>query len=402
MKTSAVLLFILSGIGCTAFAQRGLVIYKDKPWDADQFARATLYKELDKHPTVHNIQPMTGAKERVSSSLVQKDVPFPTAESLADIAEDAQARTLEATVADWTATMKRFPQSAKHLKPRLATIQADLAEFRAGKVKVAGVWMTPEALAAKRKQEAEERARIAKKLEMEALATANAAAEWEKLDAAGRARARMAKAEAEEAALIADEEMRLQAAIRQQKERAEMRAKMTPAQRLVSDEWVVPPELNPELKKDFEETLKTVAAELAKNRERIGFGRESQKLVLISPDKVIAFPPQALSPEIMTEHPDPASDLPPRLVLTAHQGKEVVEVRPLEGDGEPQRLAGLAISTPKDCDREKLMKGLSHLIELCGGKWAAKKNSEEEAKTEEAPAAPQPASAEIQAAEPKP
>src|SRR5690606_36452444 len=126
----------------------------------------------------------------------------------------------------WTATLKRFPQSAKILKPRLDGLLSDVAQFRSGKVKVDGVWTTPEALAAKRKREEEERARIAAKLEAETRAMEIAAARGAEKDAEGRLLDRAARTKAEQDAITADEQKRLEAYIRENQEKAAKRAMM--------------------------------------------------------------------------------------------------------------------------------------------------------------------------------
>ena len=90
MKTSAALLVVLAGLNLTAFAQNGIVIHKDSPWDRDQFARITPYENFEKFPTVHQVEPVTGQKLRINNSLVLATLPFPTAKSLANLTSEAE------------------------------------------------------------------------------------------------------------------------------------------------------------------------------------------------------------------------------------------------------------------------------------------------------------------------
>ena len=377
MKSAVFLWFLVVVLPLSAAAQKGVLLYKDAPWDRDQFARATPYKEVEKFPTVHNLVPMSGNKIRVNSALVVKDVPFPTEASLADISEEAQVKALEETVADWSAATKRYPSSAKYLTPRIAQLQTEIAQFRAGKVKVAGAWMTKEALLTMQKKAEEERRKLQARLEEEAKQLGMLAEEWANLDEAGRKRAREAKLRAEEAEMRLAEERRIQLAIEKQRKLAEERAKMKPAERLATDIWITPPGLNEQQTKEYEEARALVKEQLGKARQDLGFGKESQRMVLKTTERIYAFKPADLSRQVQIVRPEQKDQLP-LIMLASVEGKEVIESLSVT-DREQTTVAAIALPTVAATDVEKLTQGLSQIIELCGGKQDAAK---EEPKSE--------------------
>ncbi len=347
----------------SAFGQKGLLLYRDAPWDADQFAQATPYKEVEKFSTVHNLTRMDGGKVRVSSALVIKDIRFPTQSNLSNISTEAQVKVLNAAVADWTATVNRYPTSAKHLKPHIAQLQAEIAQFRAGKVKVDGVWTSKEALVAKRKKAEEDRRKVLAKLDEEAKTMGMLAEEWAGLDEAARKRAREAKLRAEEAQLQADEARRLQEEIEKQQKRADERAKMKPAERLATDTWITPPGLNDQQKKEYEEAMETVRKQLGKARQDLGYGKEAQRMVLKTPEYVYAFQPSQLSPDVQSMRPAEEEKLP-AIILESAKQEETIEVFPKAG--EPKLVSLITIPTVKSTDIEELANALSRILELCG------------------------------------
>lgn len=367
MKSLVALWLLLAALSpLPAFAQKGLVLYKDTPWEADQFVTATPYKNLEKFPTVHNIVPMTGSPIRVNSPLVVKDIVYPTPASLVDISDEAQVKALEAAIADWKTTMSRFPASAKYLKPRLAQLQAEVAQFHAGKVKSEGVWMTKEALLAKQKKAEEDKRRLAAKLDAEARKLGVLAEEWSGLDEAGRQRARDAKTRAEAAQMQADEERRIQEEIARQERIAAERAKMKPVERLATDTWITPPGLKDEQIKDYEDTLKLVTEELSKAHDDLGFGKEAQRMVLKTAERIYVFKPGDLSPDVQVVQPDGKEKFP-TITMESAEHKDVIEAFPKDGS-EKVLASSVVLPTAAAVDVEKLTQGLTHLLEICGGK----------------------------------
>jgi hypothetical protein len=365
MKFPSLLWLLFTLIPLSVFGQKGLLLYKDAPWDADQFVQAAPYKEIEKFPTVHNLVLMDGSKLRVKSALVIKDVRFPAQASLADISSDAQVKVLNAAVADWTATVGHYPSAGKHLKPRITELQAEIAQFRAGKVKAEGVWTTKEALLAKRKKLEEERRKVLAKLDEEAKTMGMLAEEWAGLDEAGRKRAREAKLQAEEAQLHVDEGRRLADEIERQRKVTETRAKMKPVERLATDAWVTPPGLNEEQSKEYEKTLMVVQEQLKKAGQHLGFGQEAQRMVLKTPEYVYAFKPSQLSPEVaVVSSEDKEKTAAFKLECTG--SREAIDIFPHDGSGHAT-VSLIVLPTAKSADVENLIKGLSRILELCGG-----------------------------------
>lgn len=366
MKPVVFIWFLFAVLQWPAAAQKGLLLYKDAPWDSPQFANATLYKEIEKFPTVHNIVPMSGNKIRVSSALVVKDIAFPTTASLANLTEEAHIKVLESEITDWATAAKRYPSSAKYLKPHIAQIQGEIAHFRTGQVKVAGVWMTKEAWLVKKKKAEEEHRKLLAKLEAEAKYLGMLAEEWASLDETQRNLIREAKLRAEEAEMRAAEEKRIQAEIEKQQKIAEQRSKMKPADRLATDTWITPPILDEKQTKEYEEALTAVKEQLGKAQQDLGFGKEVLRMVLKTPERIYTFKPADLSPEVKIERPEEKGKFPVLTPATS-SGKELIES--LAADSSDRvMIATIPLQTVEATDVEKLAQGLSHIIELCGGK----------------------------------
>ncbi|RYD75424.1 MAG: hypothetical protein EOP84_18325 [Verrucomicrobiaceae bacterium] len=365
MKSPSLLWLLFLFIPLSAFGQKGLLLYKDAPWDADQFVQVAPYKEIQKFPTVHNLVLLNDEKLRVKSALVIKDIRLPAQAGLPDITNQSQINVMNASVADWTATVSRYPGAAKHLKPRIAQLQSEIAQFRAGKVKVDGVWTTKEALLAKRKKDEEARRKLLAKLDEESKEMGMLAEEWANLDEASRKRLREAKLLAEEKQLKVDEEIRVQKEIERQRLLAEERAKMKPVQRLQTDVWVTPPGLDEGQTKEYKESLKVVREQLDKSHYDLGFGKEAQRMVLKTPDYVYAFKPAQLTPEIQVVHSED-KEKPSVLKLESAKKEEVFEIFPSDGS-ERAKVPLLVIPTAASMDVEKLVQNLSRVIELCGG-----------------------------------
>lgn len=374
MKLLAVHWLLMSLLPLSAVAQNGVIIFKDNPWQADQFVSVVPYRRVEKFPTVHNVTPMKGEKLRINSALVLKDVAFPRAGAFAEIHDEDQLKPIEALITEWTTVMRRFPSSTKYLAPRIAGLQAEVAKFHEGKVKSAGAWMTKEALAAKKKALEEERERLARKSERDLKEQQQAAADYDAAEAAKRQQLEDAKLRAEEARLRVEEERRIREAIERQERAAAERAKLKPAERLRTDVAVRPKFLTEAEASEYEKEIKAAREELAKAKLRLGYGLEAKRLVLVAPDRVYAFWGQDLVCEL-TPPASPEGEASPRaIVLRSQKEKHAIEVFPISGR-DSEWTSSVEIPLTPAMDGEKLTHALSRILVLTSEKPESEKES---------------------------
>jgi hypothetical protein len=377
----------------TLLASEGLLIFKGNLWQKEEFARSVPYRELEKFPTVHNVTDFSGEKTRISSDLVVKDLPFPSAKDLADIRDESQVKHLEAMVAEWTTAVRKFPTSVRYLKPRIGALQQEIARFRAGEVKAGGEWMSKEALEAKRKQLARERELLMEKLAREARQMEMTTAQWQSLDEAGRQRARDARQAAMAAQLAADEQRRIDAEIQRQAAIAAARAAMKPTERLLTDEFVLPPSMSDEQGKEYTATLAKLNELLRPVRHEFGYKREAQKFVLTTPDSIHTVRPQDLTTEMRIVKSDAVVEEPATLELKTQDGKDTITTYNKKTD-EVRRNGIVVIPSAEGMNLEEIQRELAKLIALASGKAPAPQTSVPEDSGEPAASTEKPAAAE--------
>ncbi len=350
-------------------AGEGLLIIKSNLWQKDELVSSLPYRSIEKFPTVHNVVNSAGDKTRISSDLVVKDYPFPSAKDLANLREESQVLPLEAVVAEWSAALKRFPSAAKHLKPRIAALRKEIARFRGGEVKADGEWMSKAALEGRITKLAAERERLIAKLAKEAREMEMTAAEWGSLDEEGRQRTRDARQAALLSQIAMDEQRRVEAEIQRQTEITAARAKLTPFERLTTDDTIVPPGLPEEEVKEYTALLAKLNEALKGTKREFAFKREARKLVLITSEAIHGVVPRELSSEVRIVKSD-VDGVPSTFEIPTRDGKDSIVVLS-KSKPEPQKSALLVLPAPEGIPLLEMQELLARLIVLASGKLEA-------------------------------
>jgi hypothetical protein len=143
-------------LGATAFcAGKGLVIYKDQPWVADEFADVVEYDQLEEYPNIFHLTTTQNQKISILTGNILKNVPYLELASLGQLMEPRDLARVSSAIRDMVSAAHQYPRSAKLLDPRIRQLQAAVDRFQKGEVMIYGTWQPSKEAALKLQKERE-------------------------------------------------------------------------------------------------------------------------------------------------------------------------------------------------------------------------------------------------------
>jgi len=146
-------LMLLSATGWGA--SKGVVIYKDQPFLADEFAQAVEYEKLEEFPNIFHLTTAQNEELPILTGKILKNIRYPDRETLAEIIEPRELVPVSSAVAELSAAARQYPKASKILEPHIRQLQEIVDRIHKGEAILGGVWLPSKEAAIKLKKERE-------------------------------------------------------------------------------------------------------------------------------------------------------------------------------------------------------------------------------------------------------
>jgi hypothetical protein len=147
-------LFALVLLGATAFGDgKGVIIYKDQPWLADEFALAVEYEQLEEYPNIFNLTTAANETLSIQTGKIVKSIRYLDRDSIGELIEPRDLARVSSAISDLSAAARQYPKSSKLLEPHIRQLQEIADRFHKGEVISGGAWLPSKEAALKLKKE---------------------------------------------------------------------------------------------------------------------------------------------------------------------------------------------------------------------------------------------------------
>lgn len=197
----ALMLLSATGLG----ASKGIIIYKDQTYLADEFAQALEYDQLDKYTNIFHLTTAQNEEIPILTWKIVKNISYLDRASLTELMEPRDLARVTSSMSELSVATRQYPKTSKLLEPHIRQLQEIVDRFHKGEVIMDGVWLPSKEAAIKLKKERE---------------SAIAAAEAEDLRQAEALRVAKEKRVADERAKKLEQQLLLEKELLRQQEEA--------------------------------------------------------------------------------------------------------------------------------------------------------------------------------------
>ena len=134
-------------------ASKGVIIYKDQSWLADEFAEAVEYDQLEEFATIFNLTTAQNETVSILTGKIVKNLRYLDRESLTELIEPRDLTRVSTAISELSTAARQYPRSSKLLEPQIRQLQEMADRFHKGEVIMDGKWLPSKEVAIKLKKE---------------------------------------------------------------------------------------------------------------------------------------------------------------------------------------------------------------------------------------------------------
>lgn len=148
------------GDGTTLQEKPGVALIKPQAWSKEVDATVTEFRGFIDRTAgggggagYYEIYTTKGQKRQVEAAKIVKIVIYPDADKIPDLKDSDTREKVNATMAEITEVMRKFPATKTYIQPYITKLQTMVARYDGGEVKVEGEWMSKTAHSARQAED---------------------------------------------------------------------------------------------------------------------------------------------------------------------------------------------------------------------------------------------------------
>lgn len=147
----ALMLLSATGLG----AGKGLIIYKDQTYLADEFAQAVEYDQLEEYANIFHLTTAQNEDLPILTWKIVKNIRYLDRASLTELIEPRDLVRVSSAISELSTAARQYPKASRLLEPHIRQLQEIVDRFHKGEVIMGGAWLPSKEAAMKLKKERE-------------------------------------------------------------------------------------------------------------------------------------------------------------------------------------------------------------------------------------------------------